>query len=408
MKTVTYSGFDGGNDFAVDDISLGCLTTDNVTVCVCSPTPPPYIATIKIPVRHSVVYSKFDQTPARECNARKGSLHIHHPFQNICDSWGGLYSGYVNGDNNLPSFHAFSLDFHMTPYNWSNTSAYLALPEHSLTIFKPCFKEDILSAKLSLSHMAPPYCSPTTAPWPRHISSITQPHMGNNGFTVQRVSQNITQGCYSGSISPMPNSHITFDNLPPTANNAINLGATLNAYQDFSIDVTQMLKNALVPDANYIGFQVKQLQYTTFNNVYFEGIINPNGVVEAREPYIELTYWRYPIDQSCIDYRTNYQIKTNQKAEFPSSFSDADNEIRKDENYFNLFPNPANSIVTLKSEYQILHIEIYNSLNQRVKSINPTNSKVTSISISDLNTGIYNCTITTKKGIENKKLVIQR
>ncbi len=37
LSTQTFSGYDGGNDFAVDDISIRCVTTDQVTVSVCNP-----------------------------------------------------------------------------------------------------------------------------------------------------------------------------------------------------------------------------------------------------------------------------------------------------------------------------------------------------------------------------------
>jgi hypothetical protein len=45
MKSVTFSGYNGGNDFAVDDISLACMSKDDMTVTVCQPCIPAQIST---------------------------------------------------------------------------------------------------------------------------------------------------------------------------------------------------------------------------------------------------------------------------------------------------------------------------------------------------------------------------
>jgi len=75
-----------------------------------------------------------------------------------------------------------------------------------------------------------------------------------------------------------------------------------------------------------------------------------------------------------------------------------------------IFPNPASSQITIITENNALIqlIEIGDLFTLSLKRIKVNGTKSTTISVSDLSPGIYNCKITTTKGVENQKLIIKR
>jgi len=93
----------------------------------------------------------------------------------------------------------------------------------------------------------------------------------------------------------------------------------------------------------------------------------------------------------------------------PNAFSDvltSDKSIKQ--NVVSIYPNPASGQITIASKEPISFIEISDLMNPVLKRIKVNKTKSTTINISDLNPGIYNCKITTTKGVENKKLIIKR
>lgn len=66
---------------------------------------------------------------------------------------------------------------------------------------------------------------------------------------------------------------------------------------------------------------------------------------------------------------------------------DAVEETINDVTYYNIYPNPANDIITVEGE-NIMEIKLFNTLGQMVRSIMPT-SNSTSINIDDLQNGMY-------------------
>lgn len=408
MRSVTFSGYSGGNDIAVDDITIACMSRDDVTVCVCTPAPPPYITTVQIPVRHVINFNKQDPATGRTCQ-NESWLHTHHPYVNACDG-PFMMSGYMQYDNFQPAYNAFGLDFYMVPYNYSYTSSYLDFVGHDLGLYEPCFQNDIITAKIKFFHKDPPYCFKFLG-WLNEYKFITQPHSGNNPFLIKRFTQNIIDACYSGWIYPINYPQYMYDNLPAIASDVVSVAASPDPYQDYSINITSMLKNGVVPQSNYIGFLVTQLQNSTYNNVLFKGITNFNYTVEAGEPYIELTYWRRPLPSTCIMtrpslavndffnvqslYDTNMYVK---KYQVPEDLSKASK----------LFPNPATTNITISSDYAIIYVGITSLTNQKLKEIKAPNKKTVTMNVSDLSAGVYTCTIVTEKGIENQKLIIKR
>ncbi len=73
-----------------------------------------------------------------------------------------------------------------------------------------------------------------------------------------------------------------------------------------------------------------------------------------------------------------------------------------------VFPNPATNQVTITSTESISYIEISDLLNPTLKKLKVNGTKSATINIFDIRSGIYNCKITTNKGIENQKLIIKR
>ncbi len=78
-------------------------------------------------------------------------------------------------------------------------------------------------------------------------------------------------------------------------------------------------------------------------------------------------------------------------------------------NVITLFPNPANALTTVSSSIDVMtKIEIFDLMNLYLKTISINKQKSVNINLFDLKPGIYNCRITTDKGVQNQKLVIKR
>ncbi len=73
-----------------------------------------------------------------------------------------------------------------------------------------------------------------------------------------------------------------------------------------------------------------------------------------------------------------------------------------------IYPNPSINKITVSSTEAINYIEISDLMNPLLKRIKVNNTKSVLINVQDLKPGIYNCKITTDKGVENQKLIIQR
>ncbi|HAO45432.1 MAG TPA: T9SS type A sorting domain-containing protein [Ferruginibacter sp.] len=73
-----------------------------------------------------------------------------------------------------------------------------------------------------------------------------------------------------------------------------------------------------------------------------------------------------------------------------------------------LYPNPANSQVTIKAAEPILGIEISDLMSPFMKRVNSNAAKTVVVNVSDLKPGVYNCKIITARGAENQKMVIRR
>lgn len=104
-----------------------------------------------------------------------------------------------------------------------------------------------------------------------------------------------------------------------------------------------------------------------------------------------------------FDY--NFPITTNTVATTIQTLGTPDFEFG---NYFSLFPNPAKNVLNLqaKAEIGVKSINIYNMLGQLVIAV-PNAETVTSIDVSDLQSGNYFIKVNTDKGSSTAKFIKQ-
>ncbi|MDI6834055.1 MAG: T9SS type A sorting domain-containing protein, partial [Bacteroidales bacterium] len=81
------------------------------------------------------------------------------------------------------------------------------------------------------------------------------------------------------------------------------------------------------------------------------------------------------------------------------------NNIKENENNFNIYPNPANDLLTINSNTTMNQITIINSLGQVVMNVEP-NTDFYQININTLPEGIYTARITTNNGLSTKLIVV--
>ena len=74
--------------------------------------------------------------------------------------------------------------------------------------------------------------------------------------------------------------------------------------------------------------------------------------------------------------------------------------------YSNVYPNPANDIVTVQSSFKIREIEIHNTLGQVVLR-KEGSQNIETIDVSNLQSGAYIVRIKTQRGFANKKILIE-
>jgi hypothetical protein len=73
-----------------------------------------------------------------------------------------------------------------------------------------------------------------------------------------------------------------------------------------------------------------------------------------------------------------------------------------------IYPNPANDLVNVKSDYEISRLDVLNFIGQTVYSENTGSSKFVKINTSSLQAGVYFVKVTTSKGIRTVKITIVR
>ncbi len=111
---------------------------------------------------------------------------------------------------------------------------------------------------------------------------------------------------------------------------------------------------------------------------------------------------------SGLNYKTKADNNGREVLMFPPSVTYYTSKMIFDTKSFFVYPNPTTNQITISSTETIKSIEISDLMNPVLKRIKVNNTKPILINVLDLKPGIYNCKITTDKGIENQKIIIQR
>ncbi len=387
------------NDLAIDDITFtsgACpITSDQVAVCVCETTPPPETVTVQIPIGSVVTMEKYNRELGQYCfDLSSSGLHYHYPYVNGCNSYGGLLSGFLQADNGLPASQSFDVEFRLYPKH-NGVLAYLDFLQNNLSIYDFCRQNDIVNAKIKFSHRSASYpiCGRGQS---GSEFNLLQPHYGNNPFTVKRTSS-IKNHWFTCSTHDF--SVYNFDNPPIATTDIISVSSSSSPYQDYLIDVTQMVKNSLNISSNSsLGFLIQQSQNSNYNNVFFEGVINSNTDTPVPgASYIELTYVRRKLPQGCSIAKNNLAEK--QPANFAFS-TDSFLEQTK------VSPNPSKSSITISSPSFMTGIEFYNSVGLFIKGINVLNQKNIILNTESLPNGLYFIKIKSVNRVETVKHII--
>lgn len=82
--------------------------------------------------------------------------------------------------------------------------------------------------------------------------------------------------------------------------------------------------------------------------------------------------------------------------------------ISEAETVISIFPNPANEIVIVKSDYKILRVSLYDIAGDKMKTPITNNLNTCSMDVSGLLPGIYICKVETAQHSLTKKLVVIR
>ena len=142
-------------------------------------------------------------------------------------------------------------------------------------------------------------------------------------------------------------------------------------------------------DVPYVGFKFKNS-----GNTYYGWAQLKMSVAESNPEQVNVVLYGYAYQST-----PNTPIKAGDKG-----LSSLDNKMANTENAItiNVFPNPANEILSVNCDKQIIKTEITNTLGQRI--IIDT-SKPQNINISSLDKGVYCVSVETEDGIKTAKFI---
>ena len=181
-------------------------------------------------------------------------------------------------------------------------------------------------------------------------------------------------------ITSWDESTVNWNNQPTTTTqNQVFLPASTNSTQDYpNIDVTNLVQDMINDPDNSHGFLLKLVKEQDYRKMIFASSDNSDS---SLHPKLKVCY-----------------SKANSISE------NIDNIIR-----FDLYPNPASNIVTIKirnNNQKSVSIEIINSLGHLIMQKSDFKSNV-SIDISNYPSGIYFVRIHSNEIISTKKLIIE-
>jgi Secretion system C-terminal sorting domain len=409
-----------GNDFAVDDIEMLCTSTDDVTVTVCPPCP---VITPSGPIDY---YTPVDGAP----NGRLLSSNITTGNQwyfnnvaipnanaqtyNIKNQWGYTPGGDYYAMNNGCKSNIVHVDFKHYGYG--------RYGEENL---------NRLGAKIHPIQTSNYYCFNSTN------NLIRQFDLGPSAYYVWNFP--VTP------IGGVPNITLTPGSYNPNSNQAqVNIGGSLGTIMPYVQGIANLNGREIIIDYYHIlshsiyistnqqvcanagqtitnfaisslktipggsGFDWEEYDFGPTGTIFSgPGAGQRSVIIPGRSTPQALTvkftgnsfvqkrfYYNWG---GCYEEKYNVTLYNGCFAGQVSGSLDV-----------NIFPNPATNQLTITSTQSISYIEISNLMTPTLKKIKVNGTKSTTIDVLDLSPGVYNCKITTNKGVENQKLIIKR
>lgn len=165
-----------------------------------------------------------------------------------------------------------------------------------------------------------------------------------------------------------------------------------------------------------LWYRVRSASYPESFEVYMASDPSVAGVIGS--PIISVanatntTYAEATANNVTVDSDGSYYIaiRATSAADMYALFIDditidISDYIKENENNFNIYPNPANDVITINSNATMNQITIINSLGQVVMNVEP-NTDFYQININTLPEGIYTARITTNNGLSTKLIVV--
>jgi hypothetical protein len=218
----------------------------------------------------------------------------------------------------------------------------------------------------------------------RHDGISTWQDEGNGGTTGSVTAGTISSGAPVVNFSPFTIANVTITPLP----------VELIAFDLFCENNSVQFSWSTNSEHNNSHFVIEGSQ--NGQNWYEIGIVNGVGNSSELNKYwfetrVEFDYYRLVQ----VDY-------DGARKEYPAKM------VTCNDDKLAVFPNPANDLITIKSDEPISSLAIFNAFGKMVKEVFFTEEmRQVEVDLSDQATGIYFLSVSTKAGEEVVKLVVE-
>ena len=446
IRTLTFSGYSGGNDFAIDDIEILCKSEDQVTVQVC-PSCFQFGITPAGPIEYYI---------PNDYSVLGGfTLTSNMPVGNQWYRNGVVISGATGQTYTIPRGYS-----HLSTSEIYSCRAYGCTSNNVTVTYKHYgygnFGEENMDfgAKIFPSGGSNYFCRNTAN------NPIKQFNQGPNANYYWNLITTPTEGTPYISLTPgSTNIHSNVAQIN-IANPVLTNSPYFTNY-DFVQGVSDLNGSLKIID---LAFEVTPRFYAPYGPGYYSVCASQTYNIKAsdyfyntRQPGTTLFDWEeydfgpnsviispnpaaYPVPSDptnihkirlpgrnmftgniLVKFTGNTQIKRNYYYNSPDN--GCYNEVvdvvvnfgcrsdLEDGNSVIVYPNPAASFVffeSLEKNSTILSVEVWDKFNIPVRKVANKNSGKLEVNISDLKEGIYFCFVQTSKGNLVKKLIIGR
>jgi len=74
--------------------------------------------------------------------------------------------------------------------------------------------------------------------------------------------------------------------------------------------------------------------------------------------------------------------------------------------HISVFPNPANELVNIRSDYSISNVEVMNFVGQTVYTVNGIDTKAARLNTATFKAGVYFVKVSTSEGVRTVKITV--